>query len=83
MSPSGIIKGARNVNAAKLFMEFLAGPEYSQILSENFELPLRGDVAPPKGAKSLTEISVIAPSLAVVEKELPANKEKFRDTFSE
>lgn len=83
MSPSAIIKGARNPNAGKLFMEFLAGPEYSQILSESFELPLRADVAPPKGAKSLAEISVIAPTLATVEKELPANKEKFRDTFSE
>ncbi len=83
MSPSGIIKGAHNPNAAKLFMEFLAGPEYSQILAESFEAPIRADVAPPKGARPLSELTVIAPTLARVEKQLPANKEKFRDTFGE
>jgi iron(III) transport system substrate-binding protein len=81
MSPSGIIKGTRSPNAAKLFMEFLCGPEYSAILAEAFEQPLRPDVPPPNGAKSLAEIKFITPELARIEKQLPANKEKWRDTF--
>jgi iron(III) transport system substrate-binding protein len=81
MSPSGIIAGTRYPNAAKLFMEFLCGPEYSAILAAAFEQPLRPDVAPPKGAKSLAEMKFFTPTLANIEKQLPANKEKWRDTF--
>ncbi len=69
-------------NAAKLFMEFLAGPEYSRILAEGFEQPLRTDVPPPPGAKSLAEIKTFSPSVEQIEKQLPANKQKWRDTFS-
>lgn len=83
MSPSAILKGSHSPNAAKLFMEFLAGREYSQILADNFEQPLRPDVPAPKGAKSLAEMTLITPSLATIEKELPANKDKWRDTFGE
>jgi iron(III) transport system substrate-binding protein len=81
MSPSGIIKGTRSPNAAKLFMEFLCGPEYSAILAEGFDQPLRPDVTPPKGAKSLADFKFFTPALAKIEKELPPNKEKWRDTF--
>lgn len=81
-SPSAVIKGGNSPNAAKLFMEFLAGPEYSKMLSENFEQPLRPEVPPPQGAKSLSEVKLIAPTLAEIEKALPGNKEKWKDTFS-
>jgi iron(III) transport system substrate-binding protein len=80
-SPSAILKGAHHPNAAKLFMEFLAGPEYSKILAKNFEQPLRDDVPPPPGAKSLSDMKVLSPKLADIEKELPKIKEKWRDTF--
>jgi iron(III) transport system substrate-binding protein len=83
ISPSAIIKGSHNQNAGKLFMEFLAGPEYSTILAANFEQSLRPDVAPPNGAKSLADLTVITPGLPTIEKELPGNKSKWRDTFGE
>ena len=81
ISPSGIIKGTSHPNAAKLFMEFLAGPEYSKILVENFEQPLRADVPPAPGGKSLADMKLFAPTAEQIEKELPANKAKWRDTF--
>jgi iron(III) transport system substrate-binding protein len=81
MSPTAIIKGSRSPNAAKLFVDFLAGPEYSQILAENFEQPLRSDVPPPKGAKSLSEINLFTKGIEEIEQKLPPNKEKWRDTF--
>ncbi len=80
-SPSAILKGSHSPNAAKLFMNFLAGPEFSQILAKNFEQPLRPDVPPPHGAKSLAELTLFQPSLAHIEKELPSLKNKWRDTF--
>lgn len=81
ISPSAIIKGTPHPNAAKLFMEFLDGPEYSKILAENFEQPLRPDVAPPKGAKSLAELKLFAPTAEQISEKLPPNKAKWRDTF--
>jgi len=81
-SPSAIIKGCKSPNAAKLFMEFTTGPEYSKILAENFEQPLRADVPSPPGAKSLADVKLLSPSLGDIEKMLPENKEKWKDTFS-
>jgi iron(III) transport system substrate-binding protein len=80
-SPSAIIKGAHHPNAAKLFMEFLSGPEYSRILTKNFEQSLRDDVPPPKGAKALSTIKVLKVKLSDIEKELPKIKQKWRDLF--
>jgi iron(III) transport system substrate-binding protein len=80
-SPSAILKGAHHPNAAKLFMEFLTSKDYSEILAKNSEQPLRDDVPPPPGAKSLSDVKVISPKLADIEKDLPKIKEKWRDTF--
>ena len=80
-SPSAILKGSHNPNAGKLLMEFLTGPEYSTILTQNFEQSLRSDVPAPHGAKALTDMTVFMPTLANIEKELPGCKSKWRDTF--
>ena len=82
LSPSAIIKGSKSPNAAKLLMEFLAGPEYSRLLADGFEQPLRDDVPPPAGAKSLAELSIFSPTVADIESQLPLNKQKWRDTFN-
>ena len=81
ISPSAIIKGAKHPNAGKLFMEFLSSAEYSKILAENLEQPLRADVPPPPGAKSLADLKLFAPTADQIAKGLPPNKEKWRDTF--
>ncbi len=79
--PSGIIKGSKNPNAAKLFMEFLLSAESAKLVSENFEQSLRPDVPPPPGAKSLAEVKVVSPTLDEISKNLAGNKEKWKETF--
>jgi iron(III) transport system substrate-binding protein len=81
ISPSGIIKGTTHPNAAKLFMEFLDGPEYSKILADSFEQPLRPDVPPPAGGKALADMKLFAPTADQIAQQLPPNKTKWRDTF--
>ena len=49
----------------------MAGPEYSRILTKNYEQPLRSDVPPPKGAKSLAELTLYQPTVEDVIKMLP------------
>lgn len=81
LSPSAILKGSRSPNAAKLFLNFMAGKEFSEILVKNFEQPLRPDVPPPGGAKPLKDMTLFEPKLEAIEKELPDLKNKWRDTF--
>lgn len=80
-SPSAILKGSRSPNAAKLFINFMAGKEFSEILAKNFEQPVRTDVPPPKGAKALADMTLFQPTLQHIESELPELKNKWRDTF--
>jgi len=82
LAPSGVIKGAKNPNAAKLLVDFFLGFEYSKLISENYEQSLRGDVPPPKGAKSLAELTLFQPTLEHIEKELPGLRNKWRDLFN-
>lgn len=82
LSPTAIMKGSPSPNAAKLFIDFMAGPKYSQILTENYEASLRTDVSPPKGAKSLADLTLYQPSLEDIEKELPGLRSKWRDLFN-
>lgn len=81
-SPVGVIKGCKSPNAGKLFLDFVCGPEYSKILAAEFEQPLRGDVAVPKGAQSLSEVKVVSPSLEEIQKMLPEAKSRWKETFS-
>ena len=80
-SPAAILKGSHSPNGAKLFMNFLAGPEYSKILAKSYFQPLRADVPPPKGATPLSQLTLYQPSLESIEKQLPTLRSKWRDTF--
>jgi iron(III) transport system substrate-binding protein len=80
-APSGIIKGSKSPNAAKLFMEFLLSAEYSQLIATYYEQPIRADVPPAPGALPLSGATVITPSVADITKEMPAIVEKWKETF--
>ena len=81
-SPTGIIKGCHSPNAGKLFLDFSCGKEYSEILADELEQPLRPDVKVPKGAKSLADVKILTPTLGQLEKILPEDKAKWKETFS-
>ncbi len=80
-SPSGIPSTAPHPNAAKLFMEFAAGPDFSRVTAQFFNLPLRADVPPPAGAKPLDQVKLVFPTAAEIETGVPEVKELWRDTF--
>jgi iron(III) transport system substrate-binding protein len=81
LAPSGVIKGAKNLNAGKLFIDFMLGFEYSKLIADNFEQSLRPDVPPAPGAKPLAEVKVISPSVDEITKEMPGAKEKWKEVF--
>ncbi|MEJ0016905.1 MAG: extracellular solute-binding protein [Acetobacteraceae bacterium] len=78
-SPSGIAKGSKHPNAAKLLMEFLLGPECAKVIVEDYGDSIRADVPSP-GGKSLDQIKTVAPS-AEESKKMGTLVEPFRTLF--
>lgn len=80
-SPTGIPKNAPHPNAAKLFMEYAAGPGYNVVTTSFFVESLRSDVPAPKGSRPLNEIKLVTPPPDEVEAGIPEIKEIWRDVF--
>lgn len=80
-SPSSIMANAPHPNAAKLFMEFLWGPEVAAISTEEFGTPLRTDAKVRPGVVSLADMKTIRPSVAEIVKGIPEVTEDWRDLF--
>ena len=80
-TPSAVLKNAPHPNAAKLFMEFLLGPEFGAILVKARYEAMRADVKPLPGAKSVTEIKTIRPTIEETTKGIPKVAELWRDVF--
>ena len=53
---SGIVKGTKNPNAARLMMEFLYTVEASQVNVADFSEPMRPEVPPAKGGRPLSAV---------------------------
>jgi iron(III) transport system substrate-binding protein len=81
IAPSAIMKGTKHPNAAKLFMEYLYSVEAAKINAKHFAIPLRPEVPSPPGAKPISEIKTVRPSVAEIDKGIPEVIEQWRDTF--
>ena len=81
IAPSGIMKGTKHLNAAKLFMEYLYSIEASEINVHNFGIPMRDEVAPAKGAMPISKVKILKPTIAEADKGIPEVIEQWRDTF--
>ena len=58
-SPTAIIKGARNPNAAKLFAQFMISPLAQKMIADGGVHAARIDIAPPPGQPALSEMKFI------------------------
>lgn len=79
--PSGIIKGTRNPNAARLFMEFLLGVEKSQIVVDAAGETMRPEVQLPEHYPAIDEIKTFRVPVDEVVKGIPEVIEAWRDLF--
>jgi iron(III) transport system substrate-binding protein len=82
-TPSAILKNAPHPNAAKLFMEFLLGPEFGEILVAARYETMRADVKPLPGAKSVNDIKIIRPTLEDSTKGMTQVAQLWRDIFGQ
>lgn len=81
IAPTGIVKGTKNPNAARLFFEFLLGKRSSEIQVENFSEIVRADVPTFPGGRDLGQVKLIRPTVKEIEDGIPEVKELWRDTF--
>ncbi len=80
-SPTSVVKGSPNPNAAKLFAEFMLSEEAQKLFPENGGYGARTDVPPPAGNPKLSDVKIIPIDYDQVEKDTPAVKKKFNEIF--
>lgn len=81
--PSAVMDKAPHPNAARLFLDFMLGKEYGDILVKARNEPLRPDVHPLPGAKAVTEIKTIELTGAEVAAGIPKIIRQWRDLFGD
>lgn len=79
--PTAIMATSRRPNAAKLFLEWLYGPEPAAIAAEEWAAPLRGGVALKPGVVPISEMKTINPTVEEIVKGIPTLAEQWRETF--
>ena len=80
-APSAVMANSKRPNGAKLFMEFLMGVEYSQIMVEQYGEPMRPEVKLPPEMKPIDQIKTLRPTVDEIVNGVPEVKELWRDTF--
>ncbi|HXG50688.1 MAG TPA: ABC transporter substrate-binding protein [candidate division Zixibacteria bacterium] len=58
-SPIAILKGTKNPEGAKAFVDYVLSREGQEFLVKQEVIPVRGDVAPPKGQPSAAQIKFL------------------------
>ena len=80
VAPIAVLKEAPHPNTAKLFLNFINSPEYSEVITKYFEQPIHQEVE-LAGAKSLAEVNTYTPQPETISVDIPKVKEKWREEF--
>src|SRR6266849_5864163 len=80
-SPTAVIKGARNPNAAKLFAQFMISPPAQRMIADGGIHSSRSDIPPPRGQPALSEMKYIPVDLDVIEERARELKGRFSEIF--
>jgi iron(III) transport system substrate-binding protein len=80
-SPTSVVKGSPNANAAKLFAEFMIGDVAQAIFPADGGYSARTDIAPPQGSPDLKSLKILAVDDDYIEKETGRIKRRFNEIF--
>jgi iron(III) transport system substrate-binding protein len=80
-SPTAVIKGGPNPNAAKLFVEFMLSDEVQKIFPADGGLAARSDIPEPAGTPPLSSLKILPVDYDHIEKEAPRIKRRFNEIF--
>ena len=79
--PSAVMASAPHPNAARLFANWLLGPEFAQLCNEHKVDHARVGMPPIKGAKPLSEVKLLRLTTDELVKAVPEVIEQWRETF--
>ena len=80
-SPTSVVKGGPNPNAAKLLAEYLISDEAQNIFPADGGFAARTDIAAPAGSPPLTSLKILPVDYAYIEKETARIKRRFNEIF--
>ena len=80
-SPTSVVKGSPNPNAAKLFAEFMIGDVAPDIFPADGGYSARTDIAPPQGSPDLKSLKILVVDDDYIEKETGRIKRRFNEIF--
>ena len=80
-SPIAIIKGTKNPNGGKAFVDYVLSKEGQEFLVKQEVIPVRGDVKPPAGQPSAKQIKFMPIPYEWAADNAPAIREKFEKTM--
>lgn len=78
VQPTAVLKNAPHPNAAKLFQNFNYSKEFSQVLTDTFQPPIRTDVAGPAGL-NLDKLTTVRVPVDQLTGQFADVKNKWRD----
>jgi iron(III) transport system substrate-binding protein len=81
IAASGVMKGGKHPNAARLFMEYLLSPEASKVWVDHFNESMRPEISASPGAKSASDVKTIRPTVEEISNGIPEVIKQWRDTF--
>jgi hypothetical protein len=80
-SPTAVISGARNPNAARLFAQFMVSPAAQQMIAAAGIHSSRVDIAPPPGQPALADMKFVTVDLDLIEERGRELKGRFAEIF--
>lgn len=81
--PIGLLKDARNKDAATAFIDFVLSEEGQQIAATLGYTPIRKGVSAPEGLKSIDELQILSASLEELIEAREEDKRQFKQIFGE
>lgn len=76
-SPIAIMKASKQLDASKAFVDYVLSKEGQEFLVKQEVIPVRGDVKPPKGQPSASQINFFPIPYEWAAENAPAIREKF------
>ena len=80
-SPTSVVKGSPNPNAARLLAEFLVSDEAQKIFPTDGGFAARSDIAAPTGSPALSSLKILPVDYDYIERETQRIKRRFNEIF--
>jgi iron(III) transport system substrate-binding protein len=80
-SPTSVVKGSPNPNAAKLFAQFMIGDDAQKLFPAEGAYSARTDIPAPQGSPDLKTLKILPVDYDYIEKQTAAIKKRFNEIF--